>query len=31
MGIAFGFAADDAVNDFVSSRLSVDDILTIKE
>lgn len=31
MGIAFGYAADDAVNDFVSSRLPVDDILTIKE
>ncbi len=30
MGIALGYAADDAVNEFVSTRLPLEEILTIK-
>ncbi len=31
MGIALGYAAEDDINDFASSRLPLEDILTIKE
>ena len=31
MGIGFGYAADDRLNEYQSSRLPVEEILTIKE
>ena len=31
MGIALGYAADDGINGFASSRLPLSEILTVKE
>lgn len=31
MGIALGYAAEDDINDFASSRLPLEDILSIKQ
>ncbi|MDO5296982.1 MAG: nitroreductase [bacterium] len=31
MGIALGYAADDSINDFTSTRLPLEDILTIRQ
>ena len=31
MGIALGYAAEDSINDFSSSRLPLEEVLTIKQ